>query len=130
MFYYINGRLLCKDGHLFVLDGETPPGIIAEKLSLKEFFANFFRKKPNGHVSSPFLAAFLLFFAGKETFAKNFLTDLYKNLTDDLISSDNDFTFEFNALTDFCAEIGVILVNSVFANHERAKLDMKNKKRK
>ena len=35
MFYYINGRLPYKDDHLFVPDGETPPGII-------ELFVKFF----------------------------------------------------------------------------------------
>ena len=73
MFYYINGRLPNTDGHLFVPGGETPPGIIEEKLSLKELFAKFFRTGSNGLVSSPVLAALLLFFAGKEMLAKNFL---------------------------------------------------------
>ena len=79
MFYFINGRLPNTDDHLFVPDGETPPGIIGEKLSLKELFAKFFWTKSNGLVSSLFLAALQLFFAGKETLAKNFLTELYKN---------------------------------------------------
>ena len=79
MFYFINGRLPYTDDHLFVPDGETPPGIIGEKLSLKELFAKFFWTKSNGLVSSLFLAALQLFFAGKETLAKNFLTELYKN---------------------------------------------------
>ena len=42
MSYYMNSRLPYTDGHLFVPDGETPPGIIGEKLSLKELFAKFF----------------------------------------------------------------------------------------
>ena len=79
MFYFINGRLPYTDDHLFVPDGETPTGIIGEKLSLKELFAKFFWTKSNGLVSSLFLAALQLFFAGKETLAKNFLTELYKN---------------------------------------------------
>ena len=41
IFYYINGRLPYTDGHLSVTDGETPAGIIGEKLSLKEFWQNF-----------------------------------------------------------------------------------------
>ena len=125
MFYYINGRLPYTDGHLFVPDGENPSGIFRKKLNLKELFAKFFRTKSNGLVSSPFLAALLVFFAGKETLAKNFLTALYKNLTVEVLSSDNDSTLEFNALTDLCTEIGVRLASSIFANHERARLDMK-----
>ena len=49
---------------------------------------------------------------------------MYKNLTVEVLSSDNDSTLEFNALRDL-AEIGVRLANSIFANHERARLDMK-----
>ena len=88
MFSYINGRLLYTDRHLFVPDGETP-GIIGEKLSLKELFAKFYRTGSNGLVSSPFLAALLLFFAGKENLAKHFLTELYRNLIVEVLSSDN-----------------------------------------
>ena len=65
MFYYINGRLPCMDGYLFVPDGESPAGIIGDKRSLKELFATFFRTGSNGLVSSPFLAALLLLFARK-----------------------------------------------------------------
>ena len=125
MFYYINGRLPYTDGHLFVPDGEIPSGIQGEKLSLKEPFAKFFRTKSNGLVSAPFLAALLLFFAGKESLVKNFRTELYRNLTVEVLLSDNDSLLEFQALTDLCAEINVRLANSIFANHERAKLDMK-----
>ena len=44
MFYYINGTLSYTDGHLFVPDGENPPGSIGEKLRLKELFTNFSRQ--------------------------------------------------------------------------------------
>ena len=53
MFYYINGRLPCTDGHLFVPDGEISSGIQGEKLSLKELFARFFWTKSDGLVSAP-----------------------------------------------------------------------------
>ena len=81
MFYYINGRLPYTNRHLFVPDGETPAGIIGEKLSLKELSAKFFRTGSNGLASSTFLAALLLFFAGKQTLAKTLLMELYKNLS-------------------------------------------------
>ena len=124
MFYHINSTFPYTDGHLFVPDGETPPGIIGEKLSLKELFAKFFRTGSNGLVSTPFLAALLLFFAGKETLAKTFLTELYKCLTVEVLSSDSSENLQFDALTDFCAELRVRLVNSIFGNHERARLDI------
>ena len=63
LFYYINGRLSYTDGHLFAPDGETPPEIIGEKLNPKELFAKCFTTGSNGLVSSPFLAALMLFFS-------------------------------------------------------------------
>ena len=112
MFYYINGRLPYTDGHLFVPDGETSAGVIGEKLSLKELFAKCFSAGSNGLVSSPFLATLLLFFARKETLAKTFPMELYKNLTVEVSSSDNSENLQFDALTDLCAELGVRLGNS------------------
>ena len=111
-----------QTGHLFVPDGETPPGIIEEKLSLNELFAKFFRTGSSGLVLSPFFAALLLFFAGKETLAKKSFTKLHKNLTVDVLFSKN---LQFDALTDLCAELSLRLENSIFANHETTRLDMK-----
>lgn len=77
------------------------------------------------------ISLFLLFFVGKETIAKNFLTKLYKNSTVEVLYSENNSTLEFSALTDLYTEtdvrisIGVRLSNAIFANHERIKLDMK-----
>ena len=47
---------------------------------------------------------------------------MYKNLTVEILSSDNSGNLQFDTLTDLCAEIGERLGNSTFANHERAKL--------
>ena len=56
----------------FVPDGETPAGIIGEKLSLKELFAKIFRIVSNSLVSFPFLATLLLFFCQKKNPSKTF----------------------------------------------------------
>ena len=125
MFHYINDRVPNTDEHRFVPDGETRAGIIGEKLSLKEPFAKFFRTGSNTLVSSSFLAALLLYFARKETIAKIFLTELYKNLTVEVLSSDNSENSHFVAITELCAELSVRLGNFIFANHQRARLDMK-----
>lgn len=63
--------------------------------------------------------------AVKEDSVKNFLTELYGNLTVEVLSTDNDSVLKFEALADLCAEINVRLANFVFANQERARLDMK-----
>ena len=84
-----------------------------------------FQNSSNGLVSSPFLAALLLSFVGKESLAKNFLTELYKNLTVEVLSPGNSENLQLDALTDLCVEIGVKLENSTFTNHERARLNLK-----
>ena len=113
MFYYINGRLPYTDGHLFVPNREIP------------LFAKSFWTKSNVVVSALFLAALLLFFVGKESLVKNFLTELYRNLMVEVVSSDNCSVLEFQALTDLCPKINVRLANSIFANHENESLNMK-----
>ena len=127
MFYVLsfNGRLPYMVGHLFISDDETSAKIIGEKLNLKELFAKFFRTSSSGLVSSPFLAALLLFFSGKETLVKHFLMKLYKNLTVEVLSSENSENLQFDAFTHFCAKLGVRLGNSIFTNQERARLYMK-----
>ena len=119
MFYCINGRLPYTDGYLFVPDGEPPAEIIKEKLSLKELFIKFFRIGSNGLVSSLFLAALLLVFATKETLAKEFLAELYKSLTVEVLSSDNSENLQFDALTDLC----VTAQKTIFPNsyHKKSK---------
>ena len=86
------------DGHLFVPDGETPPGIIGKKLNLKELFFQFFEQYQT--FLSPLLSWLCSCYFSR---AKNFLTELYKNLAVDVLSSDNDSTLEFNAVSDLCA---------------------------
>ena len=124
-FYYVNGRLPYTGWHLFVPDGEIPWVIQGEKLSLKELFEKIFWTKSNGLVCVPFLLALLLLFTGKESLVKNFLAELFRNLAVEILSCDNDSVFEYHVLANLCAEINVKIANSIFANHERARLDMK-----
>ena len=63
-----------------------------------------------GLVSSPFIAAILLFFAGNEKLAKDFLIELHYN--------------SVKIQWSLCG-IGVKLANAIFANHERGRLNMK-----
>ena len=56
---------------------------------------------------------------------KHFLTELYKNLAVEVLSSNRSENLQFDALIDLCVEIGARLEKSIFANHERARLGMK-----
>ena len=62
--------------------------------------------------------------------AKDFLTELYYNLSVDILSKDNNEVLKFDALTDLCAKVGVRLDNAIFVNHEKVRLDMKNRLKK
>ena len=73
LFYYLDGRFPFTDGHLYVPDDDVPPGIISDKLNLKELFAKFFMTGSSGLVSSPFIAAILLFFCRKLKIGERFL---------------------------------------------------------
>ena len=64
-----------------------------------------------GLVFSPFIAAILLFFAGNEKLAKDFLIEPHYNLSVKIQWS-------------LCG-IGVRIANAIFANHERGRLNMK-----
>ena len=46
-------------------------------------------------------------------------------MTVEVLPSDNSENLQFYSFTDLCAELGVRLGNSIFANHERARFDMK-----
>ena len=92
--------------------------------------AKCFRTGSSGLVSSPFLAALLVFFARKETLAKNFLTELHKNLTVEVLSSDNSENLQFDVVTDLCIEMFVRLENSIFANMKGIVWHEKNRQRK
>ena len=58
---------------------------------------------------------------------KNFVTELYKNLTVEVLSSDNSENLQFDALPDLCIGIGARLENSIFANHQRARPGMEKR---
>ena len=48
----------------------------------------------------------------------------------EVLSSDNSENLQFDALKDLCVEISVRQENSIFANHERARLNMKKQAEK
>ena len=96
--------LLCfttKTVDFYLMDiRDPPPGIIGDKLNLKELFAKIFMTGSRGLVSSPFIAAISLFFARNKKLVKDFLTELYYNLSVEILSKDNNEVLKIDALTD------------------------------
>ena len=71
---------------IFFSDCKISTGIIGEKISLKEFFAKFFRIGSNDLVLCQFLKALQLLFARKETV--------------EILSFNNYENLQFDVLTD------------------------------
>ena len=63
----------------------------------------------------------------KKSVKYNYTEIIYRNLTVEVLSSDNYWVIEFQALADLCADINGRLANSIFDNHKRARLDMKKR---
>ena len=119
MFYYINGRLPCRiDIFLFLM-----VKVLLELLEINEALRSILQHFSGQVQTALFHLHFLLPCCC--FLPENFLTELYKNLTVEVLSSDNSENLQFDAFTDLCVKLGVRLENSIFANHERARLDMK-----
>ena len=57
--------------------------------------------------------------------SRKILTEFYNNLTVEVLSSEKSENLQFDPLAYLCAELSVRLGNSIFPNHERARLHMK-----
>ena len=64
-------------------------------------------------------------FCRKRNASKKFLTELYENLAVEVLPSDNSENLQFDALTELCIKIGARLENSILANHQKARLNLK-----
>ena len=92
MFYHFNRRLPLTNGRLIVPEGETPEG--SEKISSKDLDEMFQGKKPHDLLSFQFLCALDIFFGGNITLSNNALTELYYNVSYEVLSGGRDLKFE------------------------------------
>lgn len=93
IFSYLNGRLPYTNVHLFVLDGGKPSFISGHKISLKRLYELFRGTKLHGLVSMQFLATLNSFLRRKEEISKHGLTELYYNLSIQVLAED-ELSFE------------------------------------
>ena len=89
--------------------------LVMSFLTLPREFTILMAHHPRVH----FLLPCCCFLAGK------ILTELYNNLTVEVLSSENSENLQFDPLAYLCVELSVRLGNSIFPNHERARLYMK-----
>ena len=92
LFYHFNGRLPLANGILSIPNGETPDG--SKEISLKNLYKMFKDTESHGLVSVQFLSALNLFFGGNLQLSKNAITELYKNLSLETLSSERQVDFE------------------------------------
>ena len=112
MFYCYNGRLPLTNGLLSVPDGEIPPG--SEKISIKTLYEMFKDTKSHGLVSLQFLSALNIFFGGDVSLSKDTITELYKNLSLETLSGNQNI--EFEKVSDLTAPINFKMKHSILSN--------------
>ena len=115
MFYYYNGRLPLMNGLLVVPDGETPPG--SEKISLKSLNKMFKDTKFHGLVSLQFLSVLNIFFGVDTKLSKDTITELYKNLSLETLSGQQQI--EFEKISDLTSHINIKMTRSMLSNLDR-----------
>ena len=94
-FYFINGRLPTTNEQTFVPRAKLPSEVNGQELNIKKLYGKFRTSNSHGLVSSQFLAAIFLFFnGGGEEKARNFLSELFQNLTVTRLSTDYSCQFE------------------------------------
>ena len=103
------------NGLLVVPDGETPPG--SEKISLKSLNKMFKDTKFHGLVSLQFLSVLNIFFGVDTKLSKDTITELYKNLSLETLSGQQQI--EFEKISDLTSHINIKMTRSMLSNLDR-----------
>ena len=103
------------NGLLVVPDGETPPG--SEKISLKSLNKMFKDTKFHGLVSLQFLSVLNIFFGVDTKLSKDTITELYKNLSLETLSGQQQI--EFGKISDLTSHINIKMTRSMLSNLDR-----------
>ena len=115
LFYHIHGRLSLTNGLLIVPDGEVPER--EEKLNLKNLYEMFRYAKSHGLVSIQFLGVLSLFFGAGTRESKNAITELYKNLSDAILSDADNFNYD--SISDLINILSFSIKKITLANRDR-----------
>ena len=92
MFYRLNGRFPLTNGLLIVPYGEVPEG--DNKIILNQLYEMFKDTNSHGLVYPQFLCALGIFFGADKSTSKTAITELYKNLSYERLSSARDLDFQ------------------------------------
>ena len=126
LFYYVNGRFPFTNGFLTIPDGNFPKFFGDQKISIKTLYERFRGTHSHGLVSVLFLAALNLFFAGVPKLSKDAISELYYNLTLQVLSDEvNDVVSTFDAISNLTAELNLLLQTAIKNKKMHHKKDKK-----
>ena len=115
MFYRLDRRFPLTNGLLIVPDGEVPEG--DNKRILNQLYEMFKDTNSHGLVSPQFLCALGIFFGADKSTSKTAITDLYKNLSYDTLSSARDLDLQGDS--DVISEVSFQVKPSTLLNRKR-----------
>ena len=121
-FYFINGRFPTTNEHTFVPRAKLPLEVNGEELNIKKLYEKFKGNDSHIIVCSQFLTALFLFFNGvSEEIARNFLSELYQNMTAGAIST--DYSFRFDAFIDLMTTLSFMFRQLATTQNETVKAE-------
>ena len=127
LFYYINGRLPYTTGLLPVPDGEFPAFIDGQKISIKKPYEEFRGTLSQGIVTVPFLCTLNLFFGGELDYSKSGLTELYYDLSMQVLSDEYELSPTCDAISELTADILTNIENGIISNQLKREEDAAQK---
>ena len=116
-FFYMNGKFPATNRLSWVPKGDNPEFNSVEILSLKRLYEFFIETRSHALVSVQFLAALNLFLSKKAQISKNGFSELYKNLSLQVLSKKEiAISVDFDSITELVKEVNNSTQNSIFAN--------------
>ena len=114
LFYCINERLPYTTGLLLIPD--FPGFVDGQKISVKKLYEEFHETIPHGIVTVPFLCALNLFFGRELNYSKKALSELYYNLSLQVLSDEYEISPTYDAISGLTADISTNIKNEKRSN--------------
>ena len=116
LFYYINSRLSYTAALLPIPDLDVPAFGDGQEISIKIMYEEFRGRLFHGIVSVLFIGTLNLFFARDLTYSKNALSELYYNLSLQVLSDEYELSRAYKAIGDLTADISSNIENGIRSN--------------
>ena len=116
LYYYINGRFPYTTGLLPIPDGNFQAFVGDQKILIKKLYEQFQGTLFNRIVAVTFLCALNLFLHGDPEKSKSALTELYYNLSFEVLSKEYELSAVFETIGDLSGEINLNLQKAIRSN--------------